>query len=84
MNNKIYLGNLPYNLSEQDIEEGFSQFGAIEDVALIKDRNTGRPKGFGFVTFGSEEAAQNSLQMDGKDFHGRSIRVNIAKERERR
>lgn len=81
MNNKVYIGNLPYNVSEQDIEEFFSQFGTIEDVSLIKDRDTGRLKGFGFVTFESQEAAQDSLQMDGKDFHGRAIKVSMAKER---
>ena len=81
MNNKIYIGNLPYDISEQVIETDFAQFGTIENITLIKDRNTGRLKGFGFITFGSEAAAQDALQMDGKDFHGRTIKVNLARER---
>jgi len=82
--NKIYIGNLPYNVTEQDVEDTFAQFGTIEDVVLIKDRATGRPKGFGFITFGSDKEAQEALKMDGQDFHGRPVKVNIAKEREKR
>lgn len=81
MSNKVYIGNLPYNISEQDIESVFSQFGTIEDISLIRDRGTGRLKGFGFITFESQKSAQEALQMDGKDFHGRSIKVSVAKER---
>lgn len=81
MNNKIYVGNLPYNTSNQAIEEIFAQFGVITDIALIKDRETGRQKGFGFVTYESAQSANDALQMDGKDFGGRPLKVNIAKDK---
>ena len=60
----------------------FGKFGAVEDVALIKDRNTGLAKGFGFITFGSESAAQSSLSMNGQEINGRALKVSIAKDRE--
>ena len=83
--NKIYLGNLPFSTSEPEVEEAFQQFGKIEDLVLIRDRYTKRLKGFGFVTFDSEEAANKAVEeMDGKDFMGRTIKVSIARERERR
>jgi cold-inducible RNA-binding protein len=81
MSNKVYIGNLPYNISEQDIESVFVQFGTIEDISLIRDRGTGKLKGFGFIAFESQKSAQDALQMDGKDFHGRAIKVSLAKER---
>lgn len=80
MSAKIYIGNLPYSASEEHVRETFSQYGEIVEVALIKDRVTGRAKGFGFVTFGNESGAQSALAMDGQDFHGRNIRVSIARE----
>ncbi len=82
--NKIYVGNLPYNVSEQDLESAFEQFGDIEEIIIIKDRNTGRSKGFGFVTFGDQATAEKALEMNGKDFHGRSITVNMAREKTER
>lgn len=82
--NKIYVGNLAYTTDEETIREAFGAFGQIESVALIKDRETGRPKGFGFITFDSDQAAQDALELNGKELDGRSIKVNIAKERESR
>ncbi|MBS0358327.1 MAG: RNA-binding protein [Proteobacteria bacterium] len=81
MMNKIYVGNLPYRITEQDVEAAFNQYGPIENVMLIKDRATGRLKGFGFVTFETEAAAQDALKMDGKDFQGRPLKVSIAREK---
>jgi cold-inducible RNA-binding protein len=79
--NKIYIGNLPYQATEQDVQTLFAQFGDIENVAIIKDRDTGRPKGFGFVTFAAQNSAQDALKMDGQDFQGRPIKVSMAKEK---
>ncbi len=82
--NKIYVGNLPFNTTEQEVEEVFKQFGDIEEIALIRDRYSNEFKGFGFITFTSQEGAQNALSMDGKEFLGRAIKVNMAREREKR
>ena len=79
--NKIYIGNLPYQATEQDVQTLFAQFGDIENVAIIKDRDTGRPKGFGFVTFVAQNSAQDALKMDGQDFQGRPLKVSMAKEK---
>lgn len=79
--NKIYIGNLPYSATEQDVQTLFAQFGEIENVALIKDRDSGRPKGFGFITFINQNSAQDALKMDGQDFQGRPLKVSMAKEK---
>lgn len=79
--NKIYIGNLPYSATEQEVQTLFAQFGDIENVALIKDRDSGRPKGFGFVTFIDQGSAQDALKMDGQDFQGRPLKVSMAKEK---
>lgn len=77
--NKIYVGNLPFGLSEDEFKEKFSEFGAIDDAVLIMDRNTGRPKGFGFVTYTTPEAADKAIQaMNNQELGGRSLRVNLA------
>ena len=81
--NKIYVGNLTYETTEDSLRQAFTQFGGIEDLVLIKDRDTGRSKGFGFITFDSQKAAEGSLKMDGQQLDGRAIKVNIAKEKER-
>lgn len=77
---KIYVGNLPYSVTEQDLNEMFAKFGAIKQVNLIIDRETRRSKGFAFVTFEAADAAQASLQVDNTEIDGRKIRVNLAKE----
>lgn len=82
MLNKLYIGNLPFSVKEDQIRESFSRFGEVKEVILIKDRATGRLKGFGFVTFASNEGAQAALALDGQDFFGRTIRVNIAQAKE--
>lgn len=80
---KIYVGNLPYNTTDEELQEYFTQFGDVNEVKIIIDRRTNRSKGFGFVTFASEQAAEASLETDGKDFGGRSLKVNIAREESR-
>jgi len=79
----IYVGNLNYNLKEEDIAELFSQFGEVVSVKLITDKETGRAKGFGFVEMADdEEGAQAVSRLDGYDVQGRNIKVNEAKPRE--
>jgi cold-inducible RNA-binding protein len=81
--NTIYIGNLPYRVQRSELEERFTQYGEIEDVVIIKDKNTGLGKGFGFITFADNSAAQAALAEDGKEFGSREIKVNIAKPREK-
>ena len=82
--NKLYVGNFPYSVDEAQLREMFSSFGQIEDIALIKDRETGRSKGFGFITFASQQAAETALSLNGKDVDGRALKVNMAQEKESR
>ncbi|MGI9275493.1 MAG: RNA recognition motif domain-containing protein [Endozoicomonas sp.] len=79
--NKLFVGNLPFSASENDLQEMFEQFGEIDEIRVITDRETGRSRGFAFVTFTEKEAADSALAMNGKDLHGRDMRVNIATER---
>ena len=76
--NKLYVGNFPYSVSEDQLRGIFSQYGEISDLAMIMDRDTGRPKGFGFITFATQEAAEKALEQNGKDLEGRPLRVNVA------
>ena len=81
----IYVGNLPYAASEDDLKEHFSKAGNVTSVALIKDRATGRAKGFGFVEMSSADEAQKAISMfHGQDFMGRTLTVNVARPREER
>lgn len=82
--NKLFIGSLPWSISSEALAELFSQYGEITDAVVISDRETGRSKGFGFVTFSNEESAKAALEMDGREVEGRSIIVNIAKPREDR
>ena len=76
MEKKLYTGNLSYSSTEDDLRQLFSQFGEVESVKLILDRETGRPKGFGFVAMNSEEAAQKAIdELNGTSFMGRTITV---------
>lgn len=77
----IYLGNLPLAASEEDIKELFSRHGEVASVSLITDRETGRPRGFGFVEMEPEAAARAIDALDGADFGGRNLRVNEARDR---
>jgi len=85
MENRLYVGNLPYGTTEDDLRAVFSQAGAVTSVAIIKDRDSGRSKGFAFVEMGSDEDAQKAIrQLHGQDFQGRPLTVNIARPREER
>lgn len=76
MEKKLYAGNLSYSATEDDVRQLFSQFGDVESVKLITDRETGRPKGFGFVAMGSQEAAQKAVaELNGTSFMERTITV---------
>ncbi|MBI9108195.1 MAG: RNA-binding protein [Spirochaetales bacterium] len=78
----IYVGNLNYQTTEEDLNELFSQYGEVESVKLIMDRETNRPRGFAFVDMLDDDAATAAVSMlNDKDFNGRNLRVNEAKER---
>ena len=82
---KLYVGNLSYNTTEDTLRAEFGAHGSVQDLVMITDRETGRPKGFGFVTMGSSEEANAAVSaLDGRDLDGRTIKVNEAKPRENR
>jgi len=82
---KVYVGNLPFSVDEDELRNMFSSFGDIEEVSLIKDKFSGRSKGFGFVTFKDDEAGSKAVSdMNGKDMQGRELKVSEAKPMEER
>lgn len=81
---RLYVGNLPYATTKEDLEERFGQHGELTDVKIITDRETGRSKGFAFVEFKTEGDAEAALSEDGMDFNGRPMRVKEAEQKERR
>ncbi|MGH8199609.1 MAG: RNA recognition motif domain-containing protein [Steroidobacteraceae bacterium] len=80
---KLYVGNLPFTATDDSVRELFAQHGTVEKVSLITDRETGRPRGFGFVEMSNADASRAMQALNGKDFDGRSLKVNEAQERER-
>jgi len=83
MGAKIYVGNLPYSFGDKELSEAFASFGEITEAVVVKDRYSGRSKGFGFVTFADESAASKAVEaMNGKEIDGRELKVNEAKPRE--
>lgn len=85
MDTKLYVGNLPYSTSEDDLRDLFSGAGTVVSVVLIKDRDTGRSKGFGFVEMGSQAEAESAIkQFNGATFGERALKVNIARPVEER
>ena len=85
MSTKLYVGNLSFNTSNQDLQELFAGAGTVESTNIIEDRETGRSRGFAFVELSSKEEAQNAITaLNGKDVDGRSLTVNEAKPREER
>src|SRR5690606_15124193 len=80
---KIYVGNLPFNATEDQVRALFAQHGTVESVALPSDRETGRPRGFGFVEMNSSDAARAIQAVNGKDLGGRPLRVNEAQDKPR-
>lgn len=81
--NKVYVGNLSYQTSPESLSAAFGAFGKVTDVKIIKDRETGRSKGFGFVTFENDAEAKASLTLNGTDLDGRPVKVSIANEEQR-
>ena len=79
---KIYVGNLPFSATENDVRALFEQHGTVQSVALINDRETGRPRGFGFVEMSSADAQRAIQSLNGKDMGGRPLRINEAQERQ--
>ena len=85
MSNKLYVGNLSFDTTTQDLEQIFAAIGTVESTNIIEDRDTGRSRGFGFVEMSSEEEANNAVaQLDGKEVDGRQLKINEAKPRENR
>lgn len=85
MGNKLYVGNLSYNTTEEGLEELCKDHGTVSSVRIISDRNTGRSKGFGFVEMGTDEEAQAAIAaLNGTEVDGRQIKVNEAQERPKR
>jgi RNA recognition motif-containing protein len=77
---KLYVGNLPYTTSEEDLRNLFSQYGRVDSVAVITDRETGRSKGFGFVEFPDDNEAKSAISaLSGQEFGGRALTVNEAR-----
>src|SRR4029078_10900246 len=85
MGTKLYVGNLPFNTTENDLQELFAQAGAVQEVTLMQDRFTGKSRGFAFVTMSSDEEAQNAIsKFNGQALSGRPRTVNEARPREQR
>ena len=84
MENKVYVGNLPYSTTEEELQELFSSCGEVQRAQLITDRDTGRSKGFAFVTFATKEALDSALERNGEELSGRALRINKAQEKQRR
>ena len=77
----IYVGNLPFQTTEEDLEELFSAYGAVQSAKVISDRETGRSRGFGFVQMDDGDANEAISKLNGEDFQGRTLRINEAQER---
>ena len=84
MEKKLYVGNFPYNTTNEELEQKFSEHGEVIEAIIINDRETGRSKGFGFVTMSEEDANKAKEALDDTDFGGRKLRVNEARPKEER
>ena len=85
MNTKMYVGNLPFSATQEDIQSLFSQFGSVTDVFLPMDRVSGRPRGFAFVTMGTPDEMQAAINgLNGQEFGGRKLGINEARPKEER
>ena len=80
---KLFIGNLPFSATEQSVRALFEPHGTIESLALINDRETGRPRGFGFIEMSNADASNAMQALNGKDFEGRALKVNEAQAKER-
>src|ERR1041385_5992562 len=85
MNTRLYVGNLSFNTNAEGVRAAFQEFGTVSDVHLVSDRETGRSRGFAFVTMGTPEEAAKAIEgMDGRTLDGRPLRVNEAEQRQQR
>jgi len=85
MNNKLFVGNLSFNTTENALNDAFAAFGSVTEATIMMDRMTNRPRGFGFVTMSSDAEAQAAVEgLNGKELDGRALTVNIARPREER
>src|ERR1017187_3800642 len=85
MSNKLFVGNLSFDTTENDLQDAFGAHGTVTETNLLMDRETGRPRGFGFITMSSAEEAQKAIAaLNGKEIGGRALTVNVAKPREER
>jgi RNA recognition motif-containing protein len=85
MSNKLYVGNLSFNTTENDLNDAFAAHGTVLEANLMMDRATGQPRGFGFVTMGTAEEANKAIEsLNGKELGGRALTVNVARPREER
>jgi RNA recognition motif-containing protein len=85
MSNKLFVGNLSFDTTENDLQDAFAAHGTVVETNLMMDRTTGRPRGFGFITMSSPEEAQKAIAaLNGSQLGGRALTVNIAKPREER
>jgi len=85
MNNRLFVGNLSFNTTENELQDAFSAFGTVTEASLMVDRVTGRPRGFAFVTMATAEDAEKAIEnLNGKDLGGRALTVNVARPREER
>ncbi|CAD5323963.1 unnamed protein product [Arabidopsis thaliana] len=82
MSSKLFVGGLSWGTDDSSLKQAFTSFGEVTEATVIADRETGRSRGFGFVSFSCEDSANNAIkEMDGKELNGRQIRVNLATER---
>src|SRR5687768_1246057 len=85
MNNKLFVGNVSFDVTENDLQDAFAAHGTVVEANLMTDRMTGKPRGFAFVTMSTEEEAQKAIQaMNGADLGGPALTVNLARPREER
>ena len=85
MSTKLFVGNLSFKTTENDLQDAFAAHGTVVETNLMMDRMSGRPRGFAFVTMGSEEEAQRAIEaLNGKELDGRALTVNVARPREER
>ena len=85
MSSRLFVGNLSFNTTENDLQDAFAAFGTVTEASLMIDKMSGRPRGFGFVTMASAEEAQKAIDgLNGKQMDGRALTVNVARPREER